>query len=79
MTQKEKLLQDFCSQPKKLSYQKIKNFLSSELYLITEWKGSHTKIQHLPSWKVFIVPLHNGDCKEIYKEKLKEFYLNNLK
>lgn len=78
MTQKEKLKQEFLSQPRNLSYQKIKSLLLSEWFDVSEWKWSHTKIQHPKSWKVFIVPIHDWDCKSVYKEKLKEFYLDNL-
>lgn len=78
MTQKEKVRKDFLSQPRCLSYQKIKSLLLSDWFEVIEWKWSHTKIIHSESWKIFIVPIHDWDCKGVYKEKLKEFYLNNL-
>ena len=34
-------------------------------------KGSHIKFKHSQLEKDLIIPVHNGECKDFYKEKAK--------
>jgi len=77
MTKKEKIRKEFLSDPRKLNYLKITNFLLTEWYEIDSWKWSHVKIRFIKSWEYFTVPIHNWDCKWYYKESLKNFYIKN--
>ena len=77
ITKKEKLRKEFLSNPRGLDYKKIITLLLSEWYEIHLWKWSHVKVEFIRTWEYFTVPLHNWDCKWLYKDKLREFYLKN--
>ena len=76
MSKREKIKSDFINSPRRLSYPQIQSFLIDEWFTVIQWKWSHVKIKHTKSWKVFIVPIHNWECKWVYKEELKNFYLS---
>ncbi len=79
MTEKDKILQQFLSDPRSLPYQKIASLLTSVWYTITNTTGgSHTKVQSPDGSRAYTVPLHHGDCKEFYKKGLKRFYLTHI-
>lgn len=76
MSKKEKIKEKFLNAPRTLAYSKIYTFMMSEWYIDKMVNGgSHTKLEDPKSWKVFIIPLHNWECKPKHKELIKNFYL----
>jgi hypothetical protein len=76
MSKKDKIKEQFLLSPRTLTYAKIYSFLMNEGYIEIDGKGSHTRIKDKKTWKSFVVPIHNWECKWIYKEELKNFYLS---
>lgn len=74
MTKKEKVKEDFLKDPCTVSLAKIRNFLLWEGFIEVDAGGSHFKIQGKDG-RAFTVPLHHWDCLNVYKRKLKIFYL----
>ncbi len=68
MTQKEKLLKKFLSNPSKLDYEEIKRILLEHGAVTISAKGSHQKFKHPKQEKDLIIPIHNNDCKDFYKK-----------
>ena len=79
MTKLEKLIETFLSNPRKLKYNDIEKILISANFELKWWKWSHRKIINPKDNSVYIVSVHNWDCLRVYKEDLKEIYINNLK
>ena len=77
MWKREKIKTEFLDSPRSLSYSQIQSFLVEEWFEVIQWKWSHAKIKYKKTWVTFIVPIHNGDCKWVYKDELKKFYINS--
>jgi hypothetical protein len=77
MTKKDKIKKQFLKDPKVLSFQQILSFLESEWYKLVEAKWSHCKIEHVLTWEIEVIAIHNNQIKDIYKVLLKRFYLKH--
>ncbi len=79
MTKKEKLIQKFISNPSSLRYKELTNVLKEIGFEEIPAKGSHVKWKHPALTKDLVFPIHNGDCKNFYKEQalktLKQYQL----
>lgn len=76
MTKFDKIKNDFLNNPEKISLKKIENFLISEWFEIKFWKWSHKKIKKNDI--IYIYPVHNNDCLDIYKKRLSKIYKSTL-
>lgn len=70
MSQFEKLLEKFLANPTSLKATDIVKILLKFGFTKREAKGSHTK--YTKGDKYVIFPIHNGDCKGIYKKDAKK-------
>jgi hypothetical protein len=77
MTQTNKLLNIFLQTPKKLNYFEIEKIMLNSWFTFRKWKWSHRKIISEKTWLHATAPIHNWDCKDVYKDKLLKFYLDN--
>jgi predicted RNA binding protein YcfA (HicA-like mRNA interferase family) len=46
-------------------------------FLFERGKWSHKIITSEKTWLHDTIPIHNWDCKNVYKKKILKFYLNN--
>ncbi len=76
MTKKEKIKTNFINSPRTVFYQDIKSLLISDGFIFSWWKWSHVKIKNPKTWMTYIMPIHDGECKWIYKDGIKDFYLS---
>lgn len=67
MVGKEKVLLKFLNNPSCLNYLKIERLLLQLGFEKIEAKGSHKKFKHPQLINDLIIPVHNNDCKEFYK------------
>lgn len=74
MSKKEKVREAFLKDPCTVSLLQIRTFLISEWFIEVDAWGSHFKIEG-KDWRAFTIPLHHWDCLNVYKKKLKIFYL----
>lgn len=73
MTQYEKLLEKFLENPYSLKIKDIIKILEKEGFVRTWWVWSHNLYE---KWNCSInFPIHNNDCKNIYKKKALKIYL----
>lgn len=76
MTKQDKIIEKLLNRPTSLRYSEIEKLFDNKKFKIEERKWSHKKITLLNDEnKYIIIPIHNNDCKEIYKIWLKKFYL----
>ncbi len=76
MTKQEKIIEKLLERPTSLKYSEIENLFNNEKFKIEQRKWSHIKITLIEDEEKYInIPLHNNDCKDVYKIKLKKFYL----
>ena len=80
MSKFEKKLRKFLDNPGSLKFAEIETLLLNSGFKITEAKGSHKKFKH-PESKGLSIPVHNNDCKLIYKNHVAKTLktLRNLK
>lgn len=70
MTQKEKLLGKFLENPKSLKYREIEMILKEASFVkVSVRGGSHAKFKHDLLDKDLVIPVHNNDCKDFYKQE----------
>ncbi len=77
MTNKEKLITKFKTNPASLKYSQVEKIL---LWLDFEKKqgaGSHVKFLHKQSSIILIFAIHNKDCIPAYKEDALKALINN--
>ncbi len=67
MTSREKRLKKFLNHPDSLKFSEIETLLYTFRFQKVGAKGSHTKFKH-PNLKGISIPIHNNDCKTIYKK-----------
>jgi len=79
MTTKEKLLKKFLENPNTLNYKEIEKILFMFEYIKINAKWSHLKYKHKLIRNDLILPIHNWDCKEHYKNQAKENILFIIK
>jgi len=75
MSQIEKLLEKFLSNPEGVKYKDLDKILIYLGFVLVSAKGSHKKYKYQNFSSDIIIPVHNGECKNFYK---KEVYLINL-
>lgn len=76
MTQQEKLLQKFMENPANIRYDELAKILESKWFFMIEAKGSHKKWKHEYLDEDLIIPVHNNDCKDVYKKKARKVFLS---
>jgi predicted RNA binding protein YcfA (HicA-like mRNA interferase family) len=69
MSQIDKLITKFTINPTSLKYIEIKKILLYHGFIKKQGKGSHVYFKNINHKMVLCFPLHNNDCKNIYKEK----------
>ncbi len=73
MSQKEKLVQKFLQRPKSIKYRDLVIILKYYGFVQIPAKGSHIKYSHDKLRYDLIIPVHNNECKDFYKEQAKEY------
>ena len=67
MTNKRKILERFFNTPTSLKFNQIEKILLHYGFTKKQGKGSHQKFKHPDIPIQLIFPVHNNDCKNIYK------------
>ncbi len=76
MTKQDKVIEKLLERPISLKYSEIEKLFLNNRFKIEQRKWSHKKITvKEEEEKYIIIPLHNNDCKYVYKIQLKKFYL----
>lgn len=70
MSQIEKLLKKFVENPSKVRYTDIEKVLISLGFENISTKGSYVKWKHHALHNDIVIPLHNNECKNFYKEQV---------
>jgi predicted RNA binding protein YcfA (HicA-like mRNA interferase family) len=78
MTKINKLVEKFLLNPTSLKYRDIENILNHFGFEKINAKGSHVKFKHPQRISDLVIPVHNNDCKDFYKEKARK-EINKLK
>ncbi len=69
MTQKQKLVEIFLTNPCSLKFNHLVLVLEHFGFVLIQAKGSHIKRKHQKLPFDLIIPVHNGDCKDFYKKE----------
>lgn len=77
MTQKEKLVEKFFENPASLRYSQVQVVLEHFGFEQIQAKGSHVKFKHPKISSDLVIPVHNNECKDFYKQLAKK-YIQNL-
>ncbi len=76
MTKIEKLIEKFCENPGSISYNDLDLILLYSGYHKIQWAWSH--VLYKKSWcENIAVPVHNNDCKIVYKQRCKKLLYPN--
>lgn len=67
MTKIEKIIKQFLNQPTSLHYNDIERILLNFGFEKINAKGSHNKFKNPHLKYDLIIPIHNNDCKDFYK------------
>ena len=79
MSKIQKLTGKFLINPKSLRFRHLEKVLINLGFLKIAAKGSHTKFKHEKLAHDLVIPVHNNDCKDFYKELAKKLVIvNNL-
>ncbi|MFA4930956.1 MAG: type II toxin-antitoxin system HicA family toxin [Patescibacteria group bacterium] len=70
MTSSEKLLRKFLDNPSSVRYGQIEKILSKLGFIKIYTKGSHVKFKHSQLRRDIVVPVHNNECKDFYKNEV---------
>lgn len=70
MSQREKLLKKFADNPSKIRYLDIKKILLLLGFENIPTQGSHVKWKHHGMSHDIVIPVHNNECKNFYKEQV---------
>jgi predicted RNA binding protein YcfA (HicA-like mRNA interferase family) len=73
MTKKSKLVEKFLENPDSIRYSQLVTILEEYGFERIQAKGSHVKFKHPKLSEDLIIPIHNGDCKEHYKQQARKF------
>jgi len=76
MSQIEKLVAKFLNNPTSLKYSQIEKILLNFNFKKIQAKGSHIKYKHNHLNKDLIIPIHNNDCKDFYKNLIAKYIKN---
>ena len=69
MTQKQKLVETFRTNPGSLKFKQLVSVLEHFGFIVIQTKGSHVKFKHPKLYADLVIPIHNGDCKDFYKRE----------
>jgi predicted RNA binding protein YcfA (HicA-like mRNA interferase family) len=69
MSQIEKLLEKFLSNPESVKYKELDRILIHLGFMFISTKGSHKKYKHQNFPYDLIIPVHNNECKNFYKKE----------
>lgn len=72
MTQKDKLVDKFLQNPTSLRYAQIVTVLEHYGFVQVQAKGSHIKFKHPKLAHDLVIPVHNNECKDFYKQQAKK-------
>lgn len=72
MTQKEKLVDKFLQSPASIRYAQLVALLEHYGFEKVDAKGSHVKFKHPRLTSDLIIPVHNNECKDFYKQQAKK-------
>ena len=78
MTSLENLFLKFLANPASLRYFQIERLLLNLGFEKIQAKGSHVKFKHSDLREPINIPIHNGDCKPIYKLKIAKLIRQNF-
>ena len=73
MTKRDKLLQKLFQNPGSLRYTQIETLLLAEGCVKVQTKGSHFHFVHGDMPYDLTIPVHNRDCKDVYKIEAMKF------
>lgn len=73
MSQKEKLIKKFLRNPSSVKFKQLILILLYSGFEKISAKGSHVKFKHNKLQEDLIIPVHNNDCQDFYKEQAKTF------
>ncbi|MCB9810554.1 MAG: type II toxin-antitoxin system HicA family toxin [Candidatus Nomurabacteria bacterium] len=73
MSKKDKLVEKFLNTPRSIKYSQLLVILEYLEFEKIQAKGSHIKFKHYKLTKDLIIPVHNNECKDFYKEQAKSF------
>lgn len=76
MSQLEKLVRKFTTNPTSVSYKDIHKILTHSNCLVIGAKGSHVKYKHARSTYDLVIPVHKNECKDFYKKQAAIFLKN---
>ena len=74
MTRIDKLINRFLDNPRSLHFMKIEKLLLHLGFHRTKIKGSHYQYDHLSTRRSISIPIHNNDCKDIYKTEIAKLF-----
>ena len=63
----------FLKNPKSIKYRELVQILKYYGFVQIPAKGSHVKYTHHKLSRDLVIPIHNNECKEFYKEEAKQF------
>lgn len=75
MTQYEKLLEKFLENPCSIDLKWLIKILTENWYEKKQWKWSH--VIYKKGENILTIAIHNNECKDIYKKKVKELLFGN--
>jgi len=78
MSSKEKLLEKFLERPGSLRFVEIEKILFWFGFVKVSVKGSHHKFKREICNINISIPVHNNDCRNFYKEKVRKIIIKNL-
>lgn len=78
MTRIDKLLNRFLENPQSLKFKKIRKILQNFGYKRVSVDGSHHKFVNLSTNIKFTIPVHNNDCRKVYKIDVAKLIRNIL-
>lgn len=79
MSQKQKLIDKFLGKPKSIKYRDLIIILEYFGFIKIPAKGSHVKYSHSQIDYDLIIPIHNNECKDFYKEQAKKYIQQIIK
>ncbi len=72
MTQKGKLVDKFLQNPASIRYVQLVTLLKHYGFAQVQAKGSHVKFKHPKLANDLVIPVHNNECKDFYKQQARK-------
>jgi predicted RNA binding protein YcfA (HicA-like mRNA interferase family) len=72
MTQRDKLVDKFLKNPASVRYAQLVTVLEHYGFVQVKAKGSHVKFKHPKLEADLVIPVHNNECKDFYKQQAKK-------